>query len=105
MFWVIQGVFYSNPLINIIGIYSLESAKKEYFERNFAWHAITQFKGDLMASVDNATVMFLRPVPDGKSKERLGVMKTTYNLKQEPEITSAFYFDLALRTFLAVKYV
>lgn len=30
-------------------------------------------------------------------------MKTTYNLKQEPEISSAFYFDLALRTFLAIK--
>lgn len=29
--------------------------------------------------------------------------KTTYNLKKEPEIVSAFYFDLALRTFLAVK--
>lgn len=53
--------------------------------------------------MDNATIMFLRPVPDGKAKERLGVMKTTYNLKQEPEISSAFYFDLALRTFLAVK--
>lgn len=53
--------------------------------------------------MENATIMFLRPTPDGKAKERLGVMKTTYNLKQEPEITSAFYFDLALRTFLAVK--
>lgn len=47
--------------------------------------------------------MFLRPTPDSESKDRLGVIKTTYNLKQEPEITSAFYFDLALRTFLAVR--
>ncbi|XP_055686801.1 ionotropic receptor 25a [Lutzomyia longipalpis] len=81
----------------------LEAAKKEYFERNFAWHAITLQKGDLAANLDNATVMYLRPVPDSKAKDRLGVMKTTYNLKQEPEITSAFYFDLALRTFLAVR--
>lgn len=49
--------------------------------------------------------MFLRPTPDSKSKDRLGIMKTTFNLKQEPEVSSAFYFDLALRTFLAVKYV
>lgn len=47
--------------------------------------------------------MFLRPTPDSKSKDRLGIMKTTYNLKQEPEIASAFYFDLALRTFLSIK--
>lgn len=47
--------------------------------------------------------MFLRPTPDSRSKDRLGVMKTTYNLKQEPEIASAFYFDLALRTFLSIK--
>jgi hypothetical protein len=25
--------------------------------------------------------MFIRPSPDGKSKDRLGTMKTTYNLK------------------------
>lgn len=81
----------------------LEAARKEYFERNFAWHAITQYHGDLTANLNNATVMYLRPTPDSQSKDRLGVIKTTYNLKQEPEITSAFYFDLALRTFLAVR--
>lgn len=81
----------------------LESAKKEYFERNFAWHAITQTRGDLSCNVDNATVMFLQPTPDSKNKDRLGIMKTTYNLKQEPEIASVFYFDLALRTFLTIK--
>lgn len=49
--------------------------------------------------------MYMRPIPDSKSKDRLGIMRTNYNLKQEPEITSAFYFDLALRTFLATKLV
>lgn len=61
--------------------YSLESAKREYFERNFAWHAIAQTRTDLSVAVDNATVMFIRPAPDSKSKDRLGIMKTTYNLK------------------------
>lgn len=80
-----------------------EAAREDYFERNFAWHAITQYKEDRTSNLKNATIMFLRPTPDSQSKDRLGVIKTTYNLKQEPEITSAFYFDLALRTFLGVK--
>ncbi len=83
--------------------YLTESAKKEYFERNFAWHAISAYKNDLSANLKKAAVMYLRPIPDSKSKDRLGIMKTNYNLKQEPEISSAFYFDLALRTFLAIK--
>jgi ionotropic glutamate receptor len=69
-------------LLLLIFIFRLtEAAKKEYFERNFAWHAITESKGELSANVENATIMFIRPSPDGKSKDRLGTMKTTYNLK------------------------
>lgn len=30
----------------------LESAPKEYFERNFAWHVITQYNGDLTCKCD-----------------------------------------------------
>ncbi|XP_037037565.1 ionotropic receptor 25a [Bradysia coprophila] len=81
----------------------LESAPKEYFERNFAWHVITQYNGDITCKCDNATVMYLKPVSDPLSRDRLGLLKTTYNLKKEPEITSAFYFDLALRSFLTVR--
>lgn len=81
-----------------------ESAKREYFERNFAWHAITQYNGDLSCNCENATIMFLRPISDAKYRDRLGLMKSMYNLKKEPEVTSVFYFDLALRSFLAVKY-
>lgn len=53
---------------------STESAKREYFERNFAWHAITQFNGDLSCNCDNATIMFLRPIPTASSRDRLGLM-------------------------------
>lgn len=80
-----------------------EAAKREYFERNFAWHAITQYRGDISCNCDNATIMFVRPMPDSAARDRLGLMKTTYNLKHKHEISSAFYFDLALWTFLAVK--
>lgn len=82
-----------------------EAAKREFFERNFAWHVITQYDEPLTCTCDNATVMFLKPVADPSTKERLGSLKTGYNMKKEPIITSAFYFDLALRSFLAVKFV
>uniref|UniRef100_A0A182X1S1 Ionotropic glutamate receptor C-terminal domain-containing protein n=1 Tax=Anopheles quadriannulatus TaxID=34691 RepID=A0A182X1S1_ANOQN len=81
----------------------LESAKNEYFERNFAWHVITQEQKDLMCNVENATIMFLRPMSDSSSKDRLGSIRTTYNLKQEPQITGFFYFDLTLRALIAIK--
>lgn len=73
-YWFIVSSTFCFPL-------TIEAAKKEYFERNFAWHAISESKGDLTANIDNATVMFVRPTPDGKSRDRLGIMKTTYNLK------------------------
>uniref|UniRef100_A0A182U1Q4 Ionotropic glutamate receptor C-terminal domain-containing protein n=1 Tax=Anopheles melas TaxID=34690 RepID=A0A182U1Q4_9DIPT len=81
----------------------LESAKNEYFERNFAWHVITQEQKDLSCNVENATIMFLRPMSDSSSKDRLGSIRTTYNLKQEPQITGFFYFDLTLRALIAIK--
>lgn len=81
-----------------------ESAKREYFDRNFAWHVITQYDDPLTCNCENATIMFVKPVPDMGAKDRLGSLRTVYNMKKEPIITSAFYFDLALRSFLAVKY-
>ncbi|XP_053673131.1 ionotropic receptor 25a [Anopheles nili] len=81
----------------------LESAKNDYFERNFAWHVITQEQKDLTCNVENATIMFLRPISDSSSKDRLGSIRTTYNLKQEPQITGFFYFDLTLRALIAIK--
>lgn len=81
----------------------LESVKPEYFERNFAWHAITQDEGKVSSQNNNATIMFLKPVAYQQNRDRLGSLSTTFNLKQEPQIASVFYFDLALRTFLAVK--
>ena len=82
----------------------IESVKPAFFERNFAWHAITQNEGDVTSKKDNATIMFLKPVVYPQYRERLGQLRTTYNLNEEPQIMSAFYFDLALRTFLAIKY-
>nr|AID61273.1 ionotropic receptor [Calliphora stygia] len=81
----------------------LESVKPAFFERNFAWHAITQNEGEVTSKRDNATIMFLKPVVYPQNRERLGLLRTTYNLNEEPQIMSVFYFDLALRTFLAIK--
>ncbi|XP_036327744.1 ionotropic receptor 25a [Rhagoletis pomonella] len=81
----------------------LESVKPSYFERNFAWHAITQSEGEVSSQRDNATIMFLKPMSYAQNRDRFGRLKTTFNLNEEPQIMSAFYFDLALRTFLAIK--
>ncbi|XP_043640733.1 ionotropic receptor 25a [Drosophila teissieri] len=81
----------------------LESVKPAYFERNFAWHAITQNEGEISSQRDNATIMFLKPVAYKENRDRLGLLRTTYNLNEEPQLSSAFYFDLALRSFLTIK--
>ncbi|EDV57772.2 ionotropic receptor 25a [Drosophila erecta] len=81
----------------------LESVKPEYFERNFAWHAITQNEGEISSQRDNATIMFMKPMAYTQYRDRLGLLRTTYNLNEEPQLSSAFYFDLALRSFLTIK--
>lgn len=51
---------------------SIDSARDEYFARNFAWHAITQYSGELSCNCKNATIIYLKPVPDQLAKDRLG---------------------------------
>uniref|UniRef100_A0ABK9MJX4 Ionotropic receptor 25a n=1 Tax=Glossina morsitans morsitans TaxID=37546 RepID=A0ABK9MJX4_GLOMM len=81
----------------------LEAVKPAYFQRNFAWHVITQDEGEIASKRDNATLMFLKPVVYAQRRERLGQLRTTYNLNEPPQIMTVFYFDLALRAFLTVR--
>ncbi|XP_077296416.1 ionotropic receptor 25a isoform X2 [Arctopsyche grandis] len=74
-----------------------------FFGRKYSWYALTQDKGDLTCNCKEATIIYAKPNPDASSRDRLGKIKTTYSMNGEPEIVSAFYFDLSLRTFLAVK--
>lgn len=74
-----------------------------YFNRKFAWHALTQDKGDLKCNCKNASVIYARPIVDNQYQDRLGTIKTSYQLTAEPQIAAAFYFDLALHSFLTVK--
>ncbi|RZC36456.1 glutamate receptor ionotropic, kainate 2, partial [Asbolus verrucosus] len=98
-------------IVNFFILGSFESIKRVldsadtvgYFNRKFAWHAITQDKGDLKCNCRNATIMLAKPVIDAQYQDRLGLIKTSYQLNAEPEIAAAFYFDLALYSFLAVK--
>nr|AXY87920.1 ionotropic receptor 25a.3 [Subpsaltria yangi] len=75
----------------------------KFFGKKFAWHAITKDKGLLKCSCTNATILHVKPEPDPANRERLSNMRTTYTLTAEPEISAAFYFDLTLRSLLAVK--
>ncbi|XP_068617329.1 ionotropic receptor 25a isoform X1 [Battus philenor] len=77
--------------------------ENQYFGRKTAWFALSLDKGDISCSCKDAIIVYMRPTPDAKSRDRLGKIKSTYTMNGEPEITSAFYFDLSLRTFLSVK--
>ncbi|XP_044735980.1 ionotropic receptor 25a-like isoform X2 [Chrysoperla carnea] len=98
-------------IVNFFVLGSLTSIKNvldgadeiNFFGKKFAWYAITQNKGDLKSNCKNATIIYVKPTPDAKSQDRLGNIKTSFQLNAEPEIAAAFYFDLALRTFLTVK--
>lgn len=84
-------------------IVSIDAAKPAFFERNFAWHAITPNEGDVTSKRNNATIMFLKPIVYPQNQERFGQLRTTYNLNEDPQIMTIFYFDLALRTFITIK--
>jgi hypothetical protein len=45
----------------------------------------------------------VKPKPDEEYTETYRGLKEKYNLKSMPEISAAFYFDVALRTLLATK--
>nr|AFC91757.2 putative ionotropic receptor IR25a [Cydia pomonella] len=98
-------------IVNFFVVGSLRTIKNvldaadenQYFGRKTAWFALTLDKGDISCGCKDATIVYMKPTPDAKSRDRLGKIKTTYSMNGEPEITSAFYFDLSLRTFLTVK--
>uniref|UniRef100_A0A1I8PVZ8 Ionotropic glutamate receptor C-terminal domain-containing protein n=2 Tax=Stomoxys calcitrans TaxID=35570 RepID=A0A1I8PVZ8_STOCA len=97
----INNVFILGNLstINLI----LETVKPTFLERKFAWYAITQNEEEITTKRANVSLLFLKPVVYSQNRERLKQLRTIYNLNDEPQIMSAFYFDLALRTFLAVN--
>ncbi|CAK1555436.1 unnamed protein product [Leptosia nina] len=98
-------------IVNFFVVGSLRTIKNvldaanenQYFGRKTAWFALTLDKGDVSCGCKDATIVYMKPTPDAKSRDRLGKIKTTYSMNGEPEISSAFYFDLSLRTFLAIK--
>jgi hypothetical protein len=45
----------------------------------------------------------VKPKPNGEYTETYSEVKEKYNLQSVPEISAAFYFDVALRTLLATK--
>nr|AVH87315.1 ionotropic receptor 27 [Holotrichia parallela] len=98
----IVNFFILGSLVNIRKV--LDAADSiSYFNRKFAWHSITQDRGDLKCMCKNATVLFAKPLMETKYQDRLGLIKTSYQLSSDPEISAAFYFDLALQAFLSIK--
>ncbi|KAF5270318.1 hypothetical protein FQR65_LT05506 [Abscondita terminalis] len=98
-------------ILNYFILGTLENIKRvldagdalEYFSRKFAWHVITQDRNDLKCNCRNATIIYVKPAVDNQYQDRLGLLRTTYQLNAEPQISAGFYFDLALRSFIATK--
>jgi ionotropic glutamate receptor len=63
----------------------------------------SQDAGDINCNCANATVFFAKPTPNETFSAQYRELTEKYNLKGEPAISAAFYFDVALRTFLATK--
>ncbi|KAG8282323.1 Ionotropic receptor 25a [Homalodisca vitripennis] len=98
----IVNYFILGRLSTIKAVLDIANTNK-FFSKKFAWHAITKDKGLLKCGCTNATLIFVKPEPDSALKERLANLRTTYTLTAEPEIDAVFYFDLTIRTLLAIK--
>ncbi|KAJ4432354.1 hypothetical protein ANN_20973 [Periplaneta americana] len=51
----------------------------------------------------NATVFYVKPTPNPQYTERFKALTDQFGLSKTPEISNAFYFDVALRTIIATK--
>lgn len=66
---------------------------------------ILQDNGPLRCPCNDATILFLKPIPDAKLAQRLALLKAKFALPGDREIAASFYFDLTLRAMLAVRLV
>ncbi|XP_069687672.1 ionotropic receptor 25a isoform X2 [Periplaneta americana] len=74
-----------------------------FFDRQFAWHGITMESNSITCKCYNATVFYVKPTPNPQYTERFKALTDQFGLSKTPEISNAFYFDVALRTIIATK--
>jgi hypothetical protein len=73
-----------------------ESVPQKFFNRKFAWFAITIFDDELAPKLTNATFLYLRPHP---SEEKAAQTSE----ESDRPISFAFYFDLTFRAILSIR--
>ncbi|XP_054258118.1 ionotropic receptor 25a-like [Macrosteles quadrilineatus] len=98
----IVNFFILGNLTTIKNVLDMANVNK-YFNKKFAWHAITEDLGALRCSCTNATVLFVRPDLSGSALEQINMLRTSYSLTVKPEIVAGFYFDVIVRSILALK--
>lgn len=74
-----------------------------FFSRKFTWFVITQEQDELQFQCKNATILHIKPKLNPQHERRLIHVQSTYGLTDKPEIAAAFYFDLALKTFVTIR--
>ncbi|XP_031338058.1 ionotropic receptor 25a-like [Photinus pyralis] len=81
----------------------LNEANDSFFTPRFSWYILTQDSEDVKCNCRNATIVQVRPVRDESHRKRLEFLINSYQLHGSPQILTTFYFDLALRSFLAMR--
>lgn len=79
------------------------ASKNSLLNRTYAWHVITPDDGNITCECSEGRVLFIKPVIEPIFDTRLKDIKEKYNLDSAPLITAAFYFDLALQSFLTIR--
>ncbi|XP_045465675.1 ionotropic receptor 25a-like [Harmonia axyridis] len=98
----ILNFFILGSLVTIKDVLTLAS-RNSLLVKTFAWHAITVDEGDITCDCSEGRVLFIKPVIDPMFEERIKQIKKTYQFDNAPLITTIFYFDLALQSFLTIK--
>ncbi|KAK9884539.1 hypothetical protein WA026_007380 [Henosepilachna vigintioctopunctata] len=96
-FFILGRIKTLNTILNYAS--EIDILKKKY-----AWHFITSDTANLTCNCKNwSQVLHVKPLVDSTEQEALIRLKNIYNMESIAEITSVFYFDFALRSFLTVR--
>lgn len=82
----------------------LQSAeRKNILNSKFGWFVITQDSLDFSYGCKNCKVIYIQPGLNQEGQKILDDIRSTYDLTGKPDIVAAFYFNLALKTFITLR--
>lgn len=98
----IRNFFVFGNLSNIQSV--LQSAERmNILNAKFGWFVITQESSDFSYGCKNCKVIYIQPGLNPEGQKILDDIRSTYDLTGKPDIVAAFYFNLALKTFITLR--